>query len=233
MTKPLTKRLHTALNLLETHQGVKTWPGPSDPLDSLMLTILSQNTNDNLRDQAYAEMRRCWPSWNKVLNADSSELAEAIRIGGLSQQKAVRIKEVLCWIKERFGKLSLGALKDMSDDEAIELLTSRKGVGIKTAGVVLMFTLGRDLCPVDTHVHRIAGRLGWVPAVYSAEKVFWELRPHVPKGRAYSLHMNLLQFGRTVCHARNPRCGGCFLYDECVWEGKETRILERTVNRKL
>jgi endonuclease-3 len=231
MTNSLPKRLKTALKLLEKHQGVKTWEGASDPLDSLMLTILSQNTNDKLRDQAYDNLRRRWPTWKKVLEAPTDELAKQIRIGGLSRQKAARMKEVLRWIKERFGKLSLDDLEGMTDDEVIELLTSQKGVGIKTAAVVLMAALGRDICPVDTHVHRIAGRLGWVPATMTAEKVFWILRPHVPQGHAYSLHMNLLQFGRTICLARNPLCGKCFLYDECEWEGKELRRKQMTDGR--
>jgi len=232
IAKSLNKRLQTALKLLEKHQGVKSWPGPSDPLDSLMLTILSQNTNDKLRDQAYREMRRRWPTWEQVMKAPTPKLEQAIWIGGLSQQKAARMKEVLRWIKARFGKVSLEGLESMDDDEVIELLTSRKGVGIKTAAVVLMFALGRDLCPVDTHVHRIGGRLGWVPANATAEKAFWILRPHVPKGKGYSLHMNLLQFGRTVCHARKPLCGECFLYDECGWEGKKTEM-ERWKNGRM
>lgn len=222
-TDTLKRRLQAALRLLEKHQGVKTWPGPSDPLDSLLLTLLSQNTNDNLRDKAYASLRRRYPHWDQVLRAPANKIEEAIRIGGLSQQKAERMKAILAWVKREFGGLSLTGLEAMADDQALELLTSQKGVGIKTAAVVLMFALGRDLCPVDTHVHRIAGRLGWVPADISAEKTFAALRPHVPKGRGYSLHMNLLQFGRTICYARKPLCGVCFLYDDCGWEGKAGR----------
>ena len=219
----LDRRLQLALALLEKHQGVKIWPGPSDPLDSLMLTLLSQNTNDNLRDKAYAQLRRRYPRWEQVLRAPVGRIEEAIRIAGLSRQKAARMKGILAWVKIEFGGLSLAGLEAMENDQALELLTSQKGIGVKTAAVVLMFALGRDLCPVDTHVHRIAGRLGWVAANISAEKTFEALRPHVPKLKGYSLHMNLLQFGRTICHARKPLCGECFLYDECVWEGKVAR----------
>jgi endonuclease-3 len=219
-------RLQFALALLEKHQGVKKWPGPSNSLDCLLLTLLSQNTNDNLRDKAYAQLRRRYPRWEQVLRAPVNKIEEAIRIAGLSKQKAARMKDIVAWVKKEFGKLSLAGLEKMDDDAALELLTTQKGIGIKTAAVVLMFALGRDLCPVDTHVHRIAGRLGWVAADISAEKTFAALRPHVPKGRGYSLHMNLLQFGRTICHARRPLCGECFLYDECVWEGKAGRRTE-------
>jgi len=219
----LSKRLNIAIELLEKHQGEKRWPGPSDPLDSLILTILSQNTNDNLRDKAYNRMLDRYPSWDQVMNAPRDKVEDAIRIAGLSQQKSERIQAILRWILGEFGELSLNKLENFSVDQAIDLLTSQKGIGIKTAAVVLMITLGRDLCPVDTHVHRIARRLGWVEWKTTAEKTFWEIRPHVPEWKGYSLHMNLLQFGRTICHARKPRCGDCFLWDECQWEDKQPK----------
>jgi endonuclease-3 len=185
-----------------------------------MLTILSQNTNDNLRDKAYKRLRDQLPTWEGVLSAPVSVVAEAIKIAGLSQQKAARMKEILGWIQDEFGKLSLAALRDFDDDTALKLLTGRKGIGIKTAAVVLMATMGRDLCPVDTHVHRISKRLGWINDKTTAEKTFWQLRPHIPAGQGHSLHMNLLQFGRTICQARKPDCGNCFMWNMCVWEGK-------------
>lgn len=222
----LNRRLQAALRQLEKQQGAKIWPGPSNPLDSLMLTLLSQNTNDNLRDQAYARLRRRFPTWEAVLKAPLARVEEAIRVAGLSNQKAQRMKKILAWVKKEFGALSLAGLGRLEDAAALELLTSQKGIGVKTAAVVLMFALGRDLCPVDTHVHRIAGRLGWIPADISAEKTFELLRPAVPSGKGYSLHMNLLQFGRTICQARKPLCGECFLYDECRWEGKAVRKAE-------
>lgn len=219
----LSSRLKRALYLLEKHQGKKVWPGFSDPLDSLLLTILSQNTNDRLRDLAYDRLRKQFPSWSDVLGGNVEEVERAIQIAGLSRQKAVRMQAILRWIEQEFGELSLAALENMDEDQAISLLTGQKGIGIKTAAVVLMAALGRDLCPVDTHVHRIAKRMGWVSDKVTAEKTFWLLRPHVPRGRGYSLHMNLLQFGRTICHARNPLCGECFLWEVCEWEGKTSK----------
>lgn len=216
----LGRRLKTALRLLEKHQGAKLWPGPSDPLNSLILTLLSQNTNDNLRDTAFQRLRSRFADWTAVMNAPVGEVESAIRIAGLSKQKAQRMQAILAWVKARFGRLSLAGLEATGDDDALKLLTGQKGIGMKTAAVVLMASLGRDLCPVDTHVHRISRRLGWVDDSATAEKTFWSLRPHVPKGKGYSLHMNLLQFGRTICHARKPRCGACFLWDECAWKGK-------------
>ena len=219
----LKQRLSMVLKLLEKHQGVKFWPGPSDALNSLMLTLLSQNTTDKLRDKAYQQLRRRFPRWEQVLAAPVEQIEGAICIAGLCRQKAARMQEILRWIQREFGGLSLAALNTMGDDEAMELLRSRQGIGVKTAAVVLMAALGRDLCPVDTHVHRIAGRLAWIAPNISAEKAFELLRPHLPKGKSYSLHMNLLQFGRTICQARKPLCGVCFLYDECQWGGKAGR----------
>jgi endonuclease-3 len=133
------------------------------------------------------------------------------------------MQEILRWVEAEFGALSLAALENFDNDAALKLLTSRKGIGIKTAAVVLMATMGRDLCPVDTHVHRISKRLGWVNDNTTAEKTFWRLKPSVPGGKGHSLHMNLLQFGRTICHARKPDCGHCFMWNMCVWEGKDER----------
>ncbi len=217
---PLKKRLKTALDRFERHQGPKAWPGPSDPLNSLMQTLLSQNTNDSLRDQAFQRLRKRFETWEEVLAAPVGEVEEAIRIAGLSNQKAQRMQTILKWVKQQFGRLSLSGLSEMDDENALKLLTGQKGVGIKTAAVVLMASFGRDLCPVDTHVHRISRKLGWVDDSATAEKAFWLLKPNVPEGKGHSLHMNLLQFGRTICQARKPLCGECFMRDECVWEGK-------------
>lgn len=216
----MTVQLRQALELLEERQGEKVREGSPEPVDVLILTLLSQNTNDALRDRAFTQLRRRFPRWSDVLTAPTAKIEETIRIAGLSRQKAARMKEILGWIQAEFGEISLKPLENLETDAALELLRSRKGVGIKTAAVVMMIAWGRDLCPVDTHVHRISRRLGWVPQTASAEKTFELLKPHVPAGKGYSLHMNLLQFGRTICLARKPLCGGCFLYDLCIWEGK-------------
>jgi len=216
----LKNRLKTALILLERHQGIKTWSGPVPALDVLVLTLLSQNTNDKLRDKAYDNLRRHFPIWDDVLKATVEQVESAIKIAGLSKQKAERMQALLRWVREKFDGFDLAALDQFTDHNALELLQERKGIGIKTAAVTMMIAFGRDLCPVDTHVHRIAGRLGWIPSTYSAEKTFEALHSHIPDGKGYSLHMNLLQFGRTICQARKPKCGICFLWDECRWTGK-------------
>jgi len=191
-----------------------------DPLDELIVTILSQNTNDRNRDKAYRRLRDRFPTWQEALSADVSSIEEAIRSAGLGKQKSRRIKEILEWIRERFGGFTLSHLERMSDDEVIETLTARNGIGVKTAAVVLAFGFGRDICPVDTHVHRIAGRLGWVNHNATTEAAFYKIRPNIPSGKAATFHLNLLKFGRTICTARNPDCSNCPLWNDCVWEGK-------------
>ncbi len=207
------------VDVLEKHFGVPVWRR-KDPIDELMVTILSQNTNDRNRDNAYERLRSAIPTWQEVSEASVSSIEEAIRPAGLSKQKSVRMQGVLRWIKESFGSLSLNYLRSLSDDRAIELLTTQKGIGVKTAAVLLAFSLERDLCPVDTHVHRIALRLGWVPIRSTADTVFTTIRPKIPVGKAPTFHLNLLKFGRTICTARSPKCGVCPLWSKCIYPGK-------------
>jgi endonuclease-3 len=209
--------------ILERVQGRPRWPGPSDPLDSLVKTLLSQNTNDNNRDLAYSRLRERFPEWRDVLEARREDVADAIRPAGLGNQKSERLLAMLRWIESEFGALKLDALHDMPTEEAFERFTAVKGIGVKTIAVVLMFACGRDVFPVDTHVHRIARRLGLVPGAADAVKTFRLMAPLVPEGKSYSLHMNLLRFGRTVCTARSPRCGECPQYGLCAWPEKPER----------
>ncbi len=199
--------------------GRPTWRR-REPVDELVLTILSQNTNDANRDRAYKRLRDRFPKWETALDAPVEPIEEAIRPAGLSKLKSRRIRDILRWIELTFGALDLTPLADLDDTEAIELLTARNGIGVKTAAVLLAFAFDRDLCPVDTHVHRIARRLGWVPEKTSAEKCFWSLRGMIPPGEAVAFHLNLLRFGRSYCTARGPRCGECVLRDDCAWKDR-------------
>lgn len=217
------KRTAKITGVLEREQGEPRWKGPSDPLDSLIRTLLSQSTNDNNRDLAYRRLRERFPAWRDVMEADREEVAEAIRPAGLGNQKSGRMIALLRWIEEEFGSLDLGFLQEMPTEEAFERFTQVKGIGVKTMAVVLMFACGRDVFPVDTHVHRIVRRLGLVPERADAVKTFKLMAPLVPDGKSYSLHMNLLKFGRTICTARNPRCLDCPLYDLCPWPEKQNR----------
>ncbi len=199
--------------------GVPVYP---DLLDELVGTILSQNTtvreagprHFHNSSRAFRALKAAFPSWEEVLAANPEDLALIIRPGGLANLKAARIQEILAAIQERQGSLKLGFLADMENESALDYLLSLKGVGLKTATCVLLFGLGRDLCPVDTHVHRVANRLGLVRAKHP-DDTFVQLSARIPEGKAYSLHVNLIRLGKRICKARMPECGRCPLRREC------------------
>jgi len=208
--------------LLEEHFGEPSLPPrrKEDPLEVLLRTILSQNTNDDLRDRAYESLRARFPTYEAMLAAPTAALADAVRTCGLHRQKADRLKTVLRWCRDRFGELSLRGLCDLDTEEGMRLLTSLKGVGPKTAAVVLLFGCGRDIFPVDTHCHRTLRRIGLVPWKLGREQTFRAMQPLVPRGKALSLHLNLIRLGRTICRAPRPRCYECFLRRECRFPEK-------------
>lgn len=209
------KTSHVA-RLLEQAMGVPTLDNPLDPLDNLMLTLLSQNTNDVNRDLAYQRLRQQFPTWEAVMTADRQAVADAIRPAGLANQKSERMQAILRWIQAQYGKLNLACLCEMSPQQAIDTFCQLKGIGIKTISVVLAFSCGVDIFPVDTHVHRLCRRLGLVPTdTTSAERTFALMQARVPEGKAYSLHLNLIQHGRRICKARKPLCAQCVLLALC------------------
>ena len=191
------------------------------PLDMLIATILSQNTNDKNSHRAYTQLRKKYGRWQEVAEAPLRGIISAIRVGGMANQKSPRIKETLLAVKDRFGRYDLSSLKKMSNEEVIDELTTINGVGVKTASCVLLFSMGRDVFPVDTHVHRLSGRLGLAPGCTTPEKTFQVMRSLVPKGKGYSFHTNLIRFGRRICRSNNPACDICPLFDECEFEGKK------------
>jgi endonuclease-3 len=156
------------------------------------------------------------PDWARVAALSHSQLADYIRAAGLPDAKSGAILALLRWVHETVGEYSLDEVIDkLGVDASMEALTGLKGIGVKTVSVTLIEALGADLCPVDTHVHRIINRLGIVDTGANRDKTFVLLKGLVPQGRAYSLHHNLLTFGRTVCLAKTPRCGECFLRRLC------------------
>jgi endonuclease-3 len=195
--------------------GVPVWKQPLQPLDELILTILSQNTNDHNRDQAYHGLRRLFPSWEAVRDAPTEAVIDALRIAGLANQKGPRIQEVLFRITSERGSLDLGFLQDLSAEEAHAWLLRFKGVGPKTAAIVLQFSLGKPSFPVDTHIYRVSGRLNLRPQRMSVAEAHVHLASVFHPEDYGAIHMNLIRLGREVCHARRPDCQVCPLVDIC------------------
>jgi len=202
--------------LLEKGYGIPKRGQRGDLLDILIQTILSQNTNDRNRDRAYQRLKARFKSWEEVLRAKRGSLVSTLRPGGLAEQKAKRIQEILRWIKKKEGALSLSFLKGMDSEETQKVIGGLKGIGPKTVHCLLLFGLGREAFPVDTHILRVGKRLGFISEGMNAGKVHDWMVPLVPEGKSLSLHLNLIRFGREICKARNPSCHICFLIKECL-----------------
>jgi endonuclease III len=214
--KHLKAKLRKITLLLEKQYGVPRKEGSGDLLDILIETILSQNTNDRNRDKAFQRLKMRFPHWEDITMAKTQSIVSAIRPGGLAAQKARRIREILHWILEREGRLTLSFLKKMDSEEIKKTIGGLKGVGPKTLNCLLLFGLGREAFPVDTHILRIGKRLGFIREGMNAEKAHSWMVPLIPKKKSLSLHLNLIRFGRSVCKAKNPSCGVCFFKDECT-----------------
>ncbi len=215
--KDLKTKVRTVALLLEREYGIPKRVKQTDPLDVLIQTILSQNTNDVNRDRAYERLKKKFPFWENVLQAKREAIVSAIRPGGLARQKARTIQEILRWIQKREGKCSLSFLKGMDSEEIRKLIGGLKGVGPKTVHGLLLFGLGREAFPVDTHILRVGKRLGFIPEGMDAVKAHQWLSPLIPRGKSLSLHLNLIRFGRSICRARVPQCQECFLAEECLY----------------
>ena len=187
------------------------------PIAELILTVLSQSTNDRNRDVAYLALRERFPTWEEVRDAPVDEIEEAIRPGGISKVKSARIKSILRAITDTApgGELSLDWLPELSVPDAQRYLTSLPGVGRKTAACVLLFALGMRDVPVDTHVSRVGTRLGLFRPGAPFEEMHDEMLEVTPPGEELEFHLNLLRHGRRTCHARRPDCAGCALQKMC------------------
>lgn len=213
--------LADADKLLDVHARLVELYGPRvlragrDPLDELVLTILSQNTSDINSGRAYRALRATYHTWDDVLDAPISELYQTIRAAGLGNIKAPRIQNTLREILARRGELNLDFLEHMPLDEAKRWLTTLDGIGPKTAACVLLFALGRPALPVDTHVYRVARRLGLIGPKISADHAHTLLEVALPPEAVYPFHINMIQHGRRICQAQRPHCAACPLSDVC------------------
>lgn len=197
-----------------------------DPLDSLILTILSQATNDRNSGRAFRRLKDAFPTWEDAMHASESAIEDAIREGGLAKQKAARIKSILRRINEETGSVSLDFLKDRSTNEVMEYLMSFDGVGPKTAACVALFALGRPEFPVDTHILRVSRRLGLVGEKDTAEKAQESLQKKIPPEMIMDFHLGLIEHGRRTCRPGNPTCSHCCLRRFCKKSGLKDFTLQ-------
>jgi endonuclease-3 len=207
-------RIH---QLLVEEFGYPDWRPQLSPVGELISTILSQNTNDNNRDAAYDNLRDRYPTWEEVRDAPEKELSEVIKTAGLANQKAPAIQNALKTLTKEQGEITLDFLKSLPSEDAVQWLVSLKGVGPKTAAIVLLFSLGMPAFPVDTHVHRVTGRLGLRPPKMNPAKAHQYLADLFPPETYYPVHLNIIRLGREICQARKPLCEKCPLNGVCEY----------------
>jgi endonuclease-3 len=200
---------------LDAAYGSVLWRSHGEPMATLVVTMLSQHTSDRNCERAFDDLRRRFPTWDDVRTAPVGEIADAIRAGGLADSKAPRIRRVLEEIYAAHGSDDLSFLRDLPVEEARTYLTGFNGVGPKTAACVLMFSLGKPVLPVDTHVFRVSHRLGLIDRAIGEAKAHDALQSQLPPDRVYSFHVHLIRHGRRVCTARQPRCEACVLRSRC------------------
>ncbi len=200
--------------------GEPIWRNPLPPVDELVSTILSQNTNDTNRDRAFNTLHAKFPTWESVRDAKTEDVVNAIRPAGLANQKGPRIQNVLKNITEERGSLDLNFLADMPLEEARAWLTKFNGVGPKTAAIVLCFSLNRPTFPVDTHIYRVTGRIGLRPEKMTVEQAHPYLEKVFPPETYYAAHLNLIRLGREICHAGKPDCPNCPIIKLCDYKDK-------------
>lgn len=207
--------------LVETY-GIPVWEPDGDALGGLIATVLSQHTSDTNSARAYAQLVRTFPSWEQVRDAPAEVVADAIRQGGLAALKAERIQAILRVLTERLAgePLSLDSVSRKPLDEALAYLRELPGVGPKTAACVLLFSLGQPAFPVDTHVHRVSGRLGLIGPSETADAAHVTLTALIPADWRHTMHVDLIRHGRTICTAQRPKCSRCPIRSECryYWE---------------
>jgi endonuclease-3 len=221
--RPSSRRIRTLRDRLADVYGIPTMAPHGDPLAELVLTVLSQSTNDRNRDVAFLALRDRLGAWEAVRDAPVDEIEEAIRPGGISKVKSVRIKAILEAITESCGDLELDWMREAPVEESRAFLCRLPGVGRKTAACVLLFAYGLRDVPVDTHVSRVGTRLGLFRPGAPFDELHDDMLALTPPGAELELHVNLLRHGRRTCHAQRPRCAECALRRMCPKVGVNRR----------
>jgi endonuclease-3 len=211
----LSQKYATVYEKLVNQYGRPQWEQHMPPVDELVSTILSQSTSDTNRDRGYKALVARFPDWRAVMNAPEQEVIETIRPAGLANQKGPRIQAALRTIDAQRGAIELDFLQDIPVEEAKAWLTAIKGIGPKTAAIILLFSFNMQVFPVDTHVHRISKRLGLIGPRVTANKAHDLLAEMGHPDTFYPFHINLIRHGRQICLARNPRCAICSLQADC------------------
>ncbi|MCX7875495.1 MAG: endonuclease III [Melioribacteraceae bacterium] len=213
------KKIIKINELLIKHFGVPERQNPlPNPLDTLIATILSQNTNDNNSYKAFNNLKKTFNNWEEASNASKKEIEKLIKVAGLANSKSYAIKNLLNELKKR-NDFKLNFLTKESYKNIIDELTKFKGIGVKTASCVLLFSLNRNICPVDTHLHRILNRIKLVNTK-TPEKTFWELNKNFPDKIAHTFHTNLILLGREICKPIKPNCSICPIEKMCQFDKK-------------
>ncbi len=221
MTSVYDEKILTIRQRLLNAFSAPEWRDPLPPVDELVSTILSQNTNDDNRDAAFHRLKEAFPDWYAVKDAPSNQVIDAIRTAGLANQKGPRIQQALQDIADQTGgSIDLEFLKALPPEDARSWLMNVKGVGPKTAAIVLLFSMGIPAFPVDTHIYRVTGRVGLRPGGLTVEKTHAYLEERIPPEAFYDLHLNLILLGRRVCGARKWLCYRCPIADLCDFEEK-------------
>ncbi len=200
---------------LDAEFGTPPWRPYGDPVAELVLTLLSQNTSDTNSGRAFIRLLNDFPDWRSLLDADVKAIERAIQPGGLAPTKAPRLQAMLREVWSRCGSFDLSFLREWPLEEARAWLRSLPGVGPKTAACVLLFSLGRPALPVDTHVHRVAKRLGLVAEKTTAEQAHGLLEAMLTPEQVYPFHIQLIKHGRRTCSAQRPKCPACPLRTAC------------------
>ena len=209
------KPLRYIIQNLERAYGVPENGRACDPLDMLVQIILSQATSDTNSDRTFAALKRRFPNWDAVLRARTATIADTIREGGLANQKAAVIRDLLRQIKERHGALDLSFLHDWPTREAAQYLSQFRGIGPKTVACTLLFACRKDIFPLDTHIFRILRRMGLIPQKCTDRRAHEIMNDLVPAGKFYSFHVNLIRHGRRLCRPRDPLCQRCPVVEYC------------------
>ncbi|MEI6521395.1 MAG: endonuclease III, partial [bacterium] len=206
--------------LYHAHHPHRMEGGVLAPVDELVLTILSQSTTDTNSWRGYHALKAAFSDWDSVADAPVEQVAMAIKLCGLSHQKAPRIQAVLQQLKAEHGEITLDFLQNISPRAGLDYLTSFNGVGRKTASCVLLFSLGKPVMPVDTHVHRVTMRLGLINKDVTADKAHDILEKIVEPDDYLTFHVNIIAHGRRICTARNPQCQACAIAELCDYYNK-------------